>query len=100
MAIGDDRPNGFVKSNGRRSWGVQRAHILVETKPGFAKKAERGISQLPTKGIISVKSLLGPYDIMVVAEKKNLEELGELIAEVQKVEGVDRTTTCLSVRMI
>ncbi len=77
---------------------MQRAHILVEAKPPFAKEVERRIRLLAD--IISADSLLGPYDLMVVVERDNLDELGEFIKALQDVPGVDRTTTCLSVKLI
>ena len=92
-----DGPNGFLKSNGRKEDGVRRAHILVEAKPLSAKEVEQGISSLPD--IISAESLLGPYDAVVVVERPSFEELQAFIAQVQQVEGVERTTTCLSVNL-
>jgi DNA-binding Lrp family transcriptional regulator len=37
----------------------------------------------------------GPYDVIVRAEAKNIDELGKLVlAQVQGVNGITRTLTC------
>ncbi|HWO71362.1 MAG TPA: Lrp/AsnC ligand binding domain-containing protein, partial [Actinomycetota bacterium] len=42
----------------------------------------------------------GPYDVVVVAEARSLDELGKLVvSKVQAVDGVTRTLTCPVVRV-
>ena len=41
------------------------------------------------------EDLTGPYDVLVRAEARNLDELGKLVvARVQAVESITRTLTC------
>jgi DNA-binding Lrp family transcriptional regulator len=41
------------------------------------------------------QAVTGPYDVIVRAEARNLDELGQLVvARVQAVDGITRTLTC------
>jgi DNA-binding Lrp family transcriptional regulator len=41
------------------------------------------------------QAVAGPYDVIVRAEVRNLDELGKLVvARVQAVDGITRTLTC------
>ena len=41
------------------------------------------------------EDVTGPYDVIVRAEARNVDELGKLVvAKVQAVEGITRTLTC------
>ena len=41
------------------------------------------------------EDVTGPYDVIVRAEAKNVDELGKLVvAKIQGVEGITRTLTC------
>jgi len=46
--------------------------------------------------VLSVETVTGPYDIIAQVEFGDLDKLGMAVAEgIQRVEGVQRTTTCL-----
>jgi DNA-binding Lrp family transcriptional regulator len=41
------------------------------------------------------EDVVGPYDVIVRAEARNIDELGKLVvARVQAVDGITRTLTC------
>ena len=41
------------------------------------------------------EDVTGPYDVIVRAEAKNVDDLGKLVvAKIQAVEGITRTLTC------
>jgi DNA-binding Lrp family transcriptional regulator len=43
----------------------------------------------------SAEDVTGPYDVIVRAEARNVDELGKLVvAKIQAVEGITRTLTC------
>ena len=43
----------------------------------------------------SAEDVTGPYDVIVRAEAKNVDELGKLVvSKVQNLEGITRTLTC------
>ena len=47
-----------------------------------------------------VDTVTGPYDVIVQLEADDLDRLGNAITDaVQKVTGVQRTTTCLAVKL-
>ena len=70
-----------------------QAYILIQTEVGKAAqvaKDVRGIS-----GVSEAEDVTGPYDVIVRAEAKNVDELGRLVvARIQGVEGITRTLTC------
>jgi DNA-binding Lrp family transcriptional regulator len=72
---------------------VVQAYILIQTEVGKAAAVAREIAEL--KGVTQAEDVTGPYDVIVRAEAKNVDELGKMVvARVQSVEGITRTLTC------
>ncbi len=72
---------------------VVQAYILIQTDPGKAAAVAREIAEL--KGVTQAEDVTGPYDVIVRAEARNMDELGKLVvARVQTVDGITRTLTC------
>ena len=79
-----------------------RGYVLIETDVGKAKSVGAAIGQFTYPGarVSVVDTVTGPYDVIVQLEAEDLDALGNAISEaVQKVPGVQRTTTCLAVRL-
>jgi DNA-binding Lrp family transcriptional regulator len=69
------------------------AYILIQTEVGKAAAVAREIGNL--KGVTSAEDVTGPYDVIVRAEARSVDELGKLVvAKVQAVDGITRTLTC------
>ena len=69
------------------------AYILVQTEVGKAAQVAKDIVEI--KGVQLAEDVTGPYDVIVRAEARNLDELGKLVvARVQAVDGITRTLTC------
>jgi DNA-binding Lrp family transcriptional regulator len=50
--------------------------------------------------VISVDAVTGPFDVIALLEADDLDRLGRAVTEgIQQVDGVQRTTTCLVVRL-
>lgn len=74
------------------------AYILVQTNVGKALEVVREISTIP--GVRAADDVTGPYDVIVLAEAKTMDELGTLVvAKVQQVPGITRTVTCPVVKI-
>jgi len=72
---------------------VVQAYILIQTDPGKAAAVAREIADI--KGVTQAEDVTGPYDVIVRAEARNMDELGKLVvAKVQAVDGITRTLTC------
>ena len=70
-----------------------QAYILIQTEVGKAAAVAATISKL--SGVASAEDVTGPYDVIVRAEAKNVDELGKLVvASIQGVDGITRTLTC------
>src|SRR5688572_7095746 len=72
---------------------VVQAYILIQTDVGKAAEVAREIAQV--KGVTLAEDVTGPYDVIVRAEARNVDELGKLvISKVQNLDGITRTLTC------
>jgi len=73
-----------------------KAFVLIETAVGRSKEVVAALSQL--KGVKSVDTVTGPYDIIAVVEGKNLNDVGDLVTgKIHPIAGITRTVTCLSI---
>ncbi len=72
---------------------VVQAYILIQTEVGKAADVAAEIAQI--KGVTQAEDVTGPYDVIVRAEARSVDELGKLVvARIQAVEGITRTLTC------
>ena len=72
---------------------VVQAYILIQTDVGKAAEVANKITDI--KGVTQAEDVTGPYDVIVRAEARNVDELGKLVvAKVQGVAGITRTLTC------
>jgi DNA-binding Lrp family transcriptional regulator len=72
---------------------VVQAYILIQTDVGKASQVAQAIAQV--KGVTLSEDVTGPYDVIVRAEARNVDELGKLVvAKLQSIEGITRTLTC------
>ncbi len=72
---------------------VVQAYILIQTEVGKAADVARSISDV--SGVTLAEDVTGPYDVIVRAEARNVDELGKLVvARVQAIDGITRTLTC------
>ncbi|GAC1411439.1 MAG: Lrp/AsnC ligand binding domain-containing protein [Actinomycetota bacterium] len=72
---------------------VVHAYILIQTEVGKAAAVAKEVSKI--KGVTSAEDVTGPYDVIVSAEARNVDDLGKLVvARIQGVEGITRTLTC------
>ncbi|TYB43299.1 Lrp/AsnC ligand binding domain-containing protein [Actinomadura chibensis] len=70
-----------------------QAYILIQTEVGKAAEVAGHISGIT--GVRLAEDVTGPYDVIVRAEARNVDELGKLVvAQIQSVEGITRTLTC------
>lgn len=70
-----------------------QAYILIQTEVGKAAIVAKAVREI--EGVLEAEDVTGPYDVIVRAEAKNVDELGKLVvAKIQGVEGITRTLTC------
>ena len=74
-----------------------KAFILMETAVGKNKEVVVSLRQL--KGVESVDSVTGPYDVIAIVEAESLNDVGDLVTrKIHPVAGITRTVTCLALR--
>ena len=79
-----------------------RGYVLIEGEVGKAKSVGEAVQALkhPDAKVLSVDTVTGPFDVIVQLEANDLDKLGNCITDgIQRVEGVQRTTTCLAVKL-
>jgi DNA-binding Lrp family transcriptional regulator len=77
---------------------VVQAYILIQTEVGKAREVALAIKGLA--GVVRVDAVTGPYDVVVLTEARNVDELGKMIvSNVQLVPGITRTLTCSVVHL-
>ena len=70
-----------------------QAYILIQTEVGKAAQVAKEVAAI--KGVTEAEDVTGPYDVIVRAEARNVDDLGKLVvAKIQAVEGITRTLTC------
>jgi DNA-binding Lrp family transcriptional regulator len=86
-------------STGRRAAGREEVGSCgdgihpLQTEVGKAAQVAKDIVDLT--GVQQAQAVTGPYDVIVRAEARNIDELGQLVvARVQAVDGITRTLTC------
>lgn len=69
------------------------AYILIQTEVGKAASVADSVRAID--GVAEAEDVTGPYDVIVRAEAKTVDELGKLVvARIQAIEGITRTLTC------
>jgi DNA-binding Lrp family transcriptional regulator len=69
------------------------AYILVLTQVGRSSDVAHAISEVP--GVEFSDDVTGPYDVIVRACAKDIDELGRMVvSRIQAIDGIDRTLTC------
>ena len=70
-----------------------QSYILIQTEVGKAAVVAKAIAAID--GVTRADDVTGPYDVIVSAEAKDVDELGKLVvARIQSVPGITRTLTC------
>ena len=74
------------------------AYILITAKPGKAGDMVKEVSNV--EGVTSIHAVTGPYDAIAYAEVDGYSKIGDLVvSQIQKIDGVDRTLTCMTVSL-
>lgn len=79
-----------------------RGYVLIEAEVGKAKAVGEAVQEMAHHDarVVAVDTVTGPFDVIVRLEAEDLDKLGNAITDgIQRVEGVQRTTTCLAVKL-
>ncbi|RRR65691.1 MAG: Lrp/AsnC family transcriptional regulator [Candidatus Viridilinea halotolerans] len=71
-----------------------KAYVLIEAESGRIAEVLTALRAL--EGISAVDAVTGPYDIVAVVQTPDPRQIGRLVMnEIQGVEGIKRTVTCI-----
>lgn len=79
-----------------------RGYVLIEAEVGKAKAVGEAVGKMShgDARVLAVDTVTGPFDVIVQLEADDLDRLGNAITEgIQRADGVQRTTTCLAVKL-
>jgi len=69
------------------------AYILIQTAVGRQGDVSAEIARLD--GVMEADPVTGPYDVVVLAEARSLDELGRrVLTKIEGIDGITRTLTC------
>jgi DNA-binding Lrp family transcriptional regulator len=70
-----------------------QAYILIQTEVGKAAQVAKEVKGI--SGVTTAEDVTGPYDVIVHAEARSVDDLGKLVVtKIQAVDGITRTLTC------
>jgi DNA-binding Lrp family transcriptional regulator len=72
-----------------------QAYVLVNTEPGKLWEVAEAASKI--KGVKMAHAVTGQFDVVVYAEFIKMDELGKIIEELQRLDGVRRTQTVIAI---
>jgi len=73
-----------------------KAFVLIETAVGKSRDVVTVLGKL--KGVTSVDTVTGPYDIIAVLQGETLNDIGDLVtSNIHPIPGISRTVTCLAI---
>ena len=71
-----------------------KAYVLMEVIAGHVPTVAAALRGMP--GLVSVDSVMGPFDIILVVLADDLTAVGDLVTEhVHSISGVVRAVTCV-----
>ena len=71
-----------------------KAFLLIVTATGKSSEVVTSLSKL--KGVISVDTVTGPYDIIAILQGESLNDVGYLITgKINSIAGIYRVVICL-----
>jgi DNA-binding Lrp family transcriptional regulator len=74
-----------------------KAYVLINASPGRALEVAQKMQGV--KGITAADAITGEYDVIAVCEAEDVNSIGQMIVDnIQKIDGVFKTVTCLAVR--
>jgi DNA-binding Lrp family transcriptional regulator len=79
-----------------------KAYVLIETAPGKTKSVKRSLGRVTggASTMVHLDAITGPYDFIAVVEGPSLDAIGRLVTdEIGTIDGVTRTTTCVTLAM-
>ena len=73
------------------------AFVLIEVTVGKTKEVAQNLQKI--KGVKSVYTVTGPYDIIAVVEEADMDSIGQVVTkQVHAIPGVSRTITCIAIK--
>jgi DNA-binding Lrp family transcriptional regulator len=75
-----------------------QAYVLIQAEVGKSRDVAGAIRDIP--GVVRVDAVTGPYEVVVLAEGPDMDDLAKLVVgRIQLVPGITRTVTCTIVHL-
>jgi DNA-binding Lrp family transcriptional regulator len=73
-----------------------KAYVTIEAQAGWSDDVIAQIAGLPD--VKSAEPVIGPYDGIADVEVADLDSLATLIGEMNAIEGITKTVTCIRMK--
>lgn len=73
------------------------AFVLIQVDMAEGRRVTEDVGRVP--GVRLSQFVTGPYDVIARIEAPDVELLGKIVDEIQRVPGVTRTLTCTIIRL-
>ncbi len=72
---------------------MEQAYVFINSEPNRLWDVARAASKI--RGVLRADTVTGEYDIILLSELEDMGQLSRLIRELQSIDGVLRTHTCI-----
>jgi DNA-binding Lrp family transcriptional regulator len=86
----DEIPENFIIGGYKMSI---KAYVTIEAQAGWADEVIAQIARI--QGVKSSSPVTGPYDGIADVEVSDIDALGELVGEMNAIDGIIKTMTCI-----
>lgn len=72
-----------------------KAFILLLADPDVTEQVLEHVRKVP--GVLEAYEVMGPFDIVTIAEGQQLDDITKIISTIRHTKGVRSTTTCTTI---
>ncbi|TNE38008.1 MAG: Lrp/AsnC family transcriptional regulator [Alphaproteobacteria bacterium] len=70
-----------------------KAHVMLTVAPKLTPRIAKDLEKMPE--VTSLYSISGSYDMIAIVTTQNTAEMDQVIDEIGKIQGIERTTTSI-----
>lgn len=70
-----------------------KAHVMLTVTPKLTPRIAKDLEKMPE--VTSLYSISGSYDMIAIVTTQNTAEMDQIIDDIGKIQGIERTTTSI-----
>uniref|UniRef100_A0A7C6E9D6 Lrp/AsnC family transcriptional regulator n=1 Tax=candidate division WOR-3 bacterium TaxID=2052148 RepID=A0A7C6E9D6_UNCW3 len=77
---------------------METGYVLINCTPGKTSEVYKKLKDIPA--VVHVEMILGPWDLLATVQGSDVSYIGVIVGEkIQKLAGVEKTTTCIAIKV-